>query len=210
MLLLLSNRAIWLSLLAGLPVVIAVFWVNRAQISPLNQIMRKRIKTLARALVYTLLISITFFVLFTQFKEEEQHLANSFASDHGSGKDRLELWKRTFQIIAEKPVSGVGLANWKTEILKFGNAGLQYYNSNQIDSAYAVIQKVDVNIKQPRFKPFLTPILKQKRKLLLVKKNNTNINTLLPDDQEWYYQQYLKHISKQIPVENVIFDALKQ
>jgi len=96
MLLLLSNRAIWLSLLAGLPVVIAVFWVNRAQISPLNQIMRKRIKTLARALVYTLLISITFFVLFTQFKEEEQHLANSFASDHGSGKDRLELWKRTF------------------------------------------------------------------------------------------------------------------
>lgn len=461
LLLLLSNRATWLALLAGTLVLVLVFWANRVPVSLLNQIMWKRIKTLALTMVVTLFISIAFFFFFTHAEEAEQHLANSFASDNGSGKDRIELWKRTYQMIAEQPVWGVGLANWKTEILKFGNAGLVsenqityyqrphndflwvaselgmfggliylfmfllaliklirrikhstdapttflwfsllfaltgyiifsffsfpherivqnnmlvamfsliitgeresvssqanrlrmkkwltgliimplwlfilligimrfqaesltkqallarmqhkpdqviellsqaespfyqidafttplawyiglqyynagqmdsailhfkrayhlvpyhmhvvnnlasayaekgettlairhyrevlktypqfeesrlnliavYYNSNQIDSAYAVLQKVDIHTNQPRFKPFLMAILKRKMKLFLEKTEHPNINTLLPDDQEWYYQQYLKHVSKQTPVEIVIFDALKK
>ncbi len=45
--------------------------------------------------------------------------------DHGTAKDRLQLWNKTLQLSLEKPIGGYGLASWKIKILKQGNTDLK-------------------------------------------------------------------------------------
>jgi O-antigen ligase/lipoprotein NlpI len=41
----------------------------------------------------------------------------------GGANERVELWKKSMQLINDKPITGVGLASWKIEVLKFNVKG---------------------------------------------------------------------------------------
>lgn len=124
LLIVLSNRSVWLSLvMITLLFTGFVLW-NRLQKSTFLKDLNKPFRQIGITFSATLLLSILFFVFFTITNEAETHAGNILKIDNGSGKDRIELWKRTLQIMNEKPIFGCGAANWKIEMLKYGNKGL--------------------------------------------------------------------------------------
>ncbi len=129
LLIVLSNRAVWLALIAGFVfMAILHFWFRKKIITPpvFNKI---NLRIIAISLFITLLLTGLFFTFFTHTSEAEKHLSNIVKIETGSGKDRLELWKRTLNIIEEKPIFGCGAANWKIEMLKYGSKGLVSENN---------------------------------------------------------------------------------
>lgn len=129
MLLVLSNRSVWLALIAGiLFLTIIEFW-RKSKNPTLAVYDKKKLRILVVSAITVLFLSGVFFVFFTETAEAEKHLSDIVKLENGSGKDRLELWNRTIKLIEEKPLLGHGAANWKIEMLKYGNKGLVSENN---------------------------------------------------------------------------------
>ncbi len=122
LLIVLSNRASWLSLLFGIIILFVFqlwFYVRTRFINPFFK------KWYVYLLFITVLIfSVIFYISFSKSSTVKQHVKGFVNFEYGSTKDRLELWKRTIKLAQEKPIVGYGLANWKIEMLKFGNKEL--------------------------------------------------------------------------------------
>jgi len=129
LLIVLSNRSVWLSLVMMTLLFTGFVLWNRLQKSTFLKDLNKPFRWIGITFSVTLLLSILFFAFFTVTEEAESHAGNILKMDNGSGKDRIELWKRTLQIIEENPVFGCGAANWKIEMLKYGNKGLVSENN---------------------------------------------------------------------------------
>ncbi len=124
LLIILSNRATWLALLMGFILIgILEYWRRRETKYHLS-IDKKHLRHTIFSLIVGITFSLVFFSFFTETNEAQNHLKEIIKLENGSGKDRVELWKRTFNIIKENPIIGCGGANWKIEMLKFGNKGL--------------------------------------------------------------------------------------
>lgn len=124
LLIILSNRAVWLALLIGFGVLVfMIFWQRKKIVSNIIYD-RNGLKSTILPLVVAVIMSFIFFTFFTETTEVTKHFSDIVKIENGSGKDRLELWKRTIKLIEEKPLLGHGPANWKIEMLKYGNKGL--------------------------------------------------------------------------------------
>lgn len=124
LLIILSNRAVWLALLIGFGVLVfMIFWQRKKIVSNIIYD-RNGLKFTILPLVVAVIMSFIFFTFFTETTEVTKHFSDIVKIENGSGKDRLELWKRTIKLIEEKPLLGHGPANWKIEMLKYGNKGL--------------------------------------------------------------------------------------
>lgn len=130
-LIILSNRATWLSLLIGGAVVLAthVFFIRSRKQTLKKEAVSGAGKILAAAIISGLVLAVFFYVKYSDVTSVETHTADIVNFEKGSTKDHLSLWKKSVQLIAEKPVLGNGLASWKTEILKYGNEGLVAENN---------------------------------------------------------------------------------
>jgi len=117
LLIILSNRASWLAIALAFTVVLIILILKK---SLLNYKFRPVIFILGISLVSSLL----FFNFFTKTNEAKSHFISIANSSDGSGKDRIELWKRSLRIIEDRPFFGEGPASWKIEMLKYGNKGL--------------------------------------------------------------------------------------
>lgn len=124
LLIVLSNRSVWLVLVLGIGTLIVIFFLHRKKRLSNVIIERKNLKFILFSLFVAVIMSGFFFTFFTETTEAEKHFSNIVKIENGSGKDRLELWKRTIKLIEEKPLLGHGSANWKIEMLKYGNKGL--------------------------------------------------------------------------------------
>lgn len=56
------------------------------------------------------------------FAKQLENIANP---NYGSGQERMELWKRSFDIFSENPVFGKGQGTWRIDVLKYGTRNLQ-------------------------------------------------------------------------------------
>lgn len=117
LLIILSNRASWLSLVLAFTTVISLILFKKSLI---NNKFRQVILILGISLISSLL----FFNFFTKTIEAKSHLVSISNPNDGSGKDRIELWKRSLKIIEDRPFFGEDPASWKIEMLKYGNKGL--------------------------------------------------------------------------------------
>ncbi|MFK5857557.1 MAG: O-antigen ligase family protein [Bacteroidota bacterium] len=124
LLIILSNRAVWLALIFGTITVLIINLLFRKKTSASSLFTKTNSKLLVIYLIITLLFSGLFITYFTQTTEAKDHFTNIVKADNGSVKDRLELWERSLKIIKEKPLLGYGAANWKIEMLKYGSEGL--------------------------------------------------------------------------------------
>jgi len=129
LLIVLSNRTIWLSLVITILMFTGFVLWKRQQKTTFILILNKPFRWIGITFSVTLLFSVLFFAFFTAADEAESHAGNILKLDNGSGKDRIELWKRTLTLIGENPVFGCGAANWKIEMLKYGNKGLVSENN---------------------------------------------------------------------------------
>ena len=129
LLIVLSNRAVWLALITGSVFVIILYFWQLKKNKILHVFNKVNVQIIVISLLIPVLLSGVFFKFFTHTSEAKEHLTNITKIEMGSGKDRLGLWKRTMNIFEEQPVFGCGAANWKIEILKYGNKGLVSENN---------------------------------------------------------------------------------
>lgn len=121
----LSNRAVWLATAVSLVVFVLLFWLfaKRNQ-SPSSGNLKRGLIKLFVVVSTALVLSSVFYQVYALKGKLIGHATSVGDTRAGSGEDRIELWHRTIKLIAEKPITGHGLANWKIEILKFGNKNL--------------------------------------------------------------------------------------
>ena len=124
LLVVLSNRATWLVLMVTFLIFILYIIILKKHISVNPKFLRKYVTCISMIIVMALVLSFLFFQFFTTAGKVTEHLTGMVNIETGSGKDRTELWKRTIMVFEENPVFGIGLANWKIEMLKYGNEGL--------------------------------------------------------------------------------------
>jgi O-antigen ligase len=124
LIIILSNRASWLSAISISILVIFILFIKR------QGFIFDRVKKFFAANTFIILIlSYLFLIGFSDSSGVKSHALNSLDFTNGSTKDRIELWSRTSKMISEKPILGGGLGSWKINILKFGNKGLVSENN---------------------------------------------------------------------------------
>ncbi len=114
-----SSRVGWLGLAAMAVIGVLVFTIHA--LSDFKS--RTAIKLFAAAAAFTIAIAIPLSVLFLKnpsFAENLKQRVKSFynfnteKNDHAESiQERLDLWKKSVQLIIEHPVTGVGAGNWK-------------------------------------------------------------------------------------------------
>ena len=119
MVVILSNRASWLAFIFASIVLLIIFWIKQNKPS-FNKI---KLYFISNTIAVILLSGFILFH-FSDTSSLKAHSLNTFDFNRGSTKDRIELWERTAKLVAEKPIVGVGLGNWKIQMLKYGNLGL--------------------------------------------------------------------------------------
>jgi tetratricopeptide (TPR) repeat protein len=125
LLVVLSNRAVWLAGIISLSLLVMLIslLILKYRNSDFKQLKLGLIK-LSAIVTLALLISFSFFQVYALKDKMIGHASSVIDMQSGSGEDRIELWKRTLDNVSEKPIIGHGLANWKIEILKYGNSKL--------------------------------------------------------------------------------------
>jgi O-antigen ligase/lipoprotein NlpI len=129
LLIILSNRATWLALIAGFLSMLFFYLVRYSRGFHYKNISSGK----KRIFLVTILVLIFTFIIYRNYSNVaslKTHAKDMVDVTKGSTKDRIELWTRTVKMIEEKPLFGQGLGNWKIEILKYGNEGLVSENNN--------------------------------------------------------------------------------
>jgi O-antigen ligase len=70
-----------------------------------------------------------------EVKERTASLVNAGSDSAHSTEtmnDRLKVWKKTTDLVMDHPVSGVGLGNWKLNILSYGSGGVSWSAGNYV------------------------------------------------------------------------------
>lgn len=81
------------------------------------------------ALVMLLMVTDQEGILSTSIKERiSTNPAAKNATESVNANERLKIWSKTFELIKDNPVTGVGLGNWKIIIPQYGTEGLAWAN----------------------------------------------------------------------------------
>ncbi len=122
------------------------------------------------------------------------NLASAY-SQKGETKKSIETYKEAMAIYPDFEEAALNLC-------------AVYYNAGQTDSAFAVLKKIDNYTQNPKYRTFLAAILKSKIISLLEEEGKQEMITYLPEDGEWYYEQYKISVSENIPIKKLIFESL--
>ncbi len=122
LIIILGSRAVWLAFFTFFTCILIILVANQNLRKSVSTILKSR--SLLLIILTSIIISSSFFIYFGSFNkieldDEYKELLNTL-----SVTDRIELWKKSFNLIKEAPVLGHGLGSWKIEILRFGNQGL--------------------------------------------------------------------------------------
>ncbi|MCB9361144.1 MAG: O-antigen ligase family protein [Flavobacteriales bacterium] len=114
------TRAVWLGLVVASIVTVFLFLLIRLKQKKVSvKVNFKQITILLVLIPFSILIAVFFYSRFDTgdtFKKQIGAISNV---NYGGAKERIELWKKSQDIINENPIVGIGLASWKIEVLKF-------------------------------------------------------------------------------------------
>lgn len=82
----------------------------------------KKIKKVLIPLFIIVILSGSVFVIISGLdskKEIRTHIAETSHLNEGNALHRIVLWKKSFELLKERPLFGVGAGNWKIDILKY-------------------------------------------------------------------------------------------
>jgi O-antigen ligase len=125
MIIILMSKAVWVAFLVGTFTTL-IAWLSFGKIKPLK-IDYSITKKYKRLLFVCLIISLAgFFTVFSlRINKPLKTQLRDLTTIHAyANKDRLELWKKTFQLTRNHTFTGIGLGNWKIDILKEFNKDL--------------------------------------------------------------------------------------
>jgi O-antigen ligase len=124
----LLTKSVWLAFVIALFVCLVIFlaFIYKRPSKGLGAIK----KPLLIAIIVVLVIGFSA-ILISKISDESIFEKQTYwlkSSQFGSSKERLELWKRSFRMVEENPVSGVGTGNWRILISKYGSENLRSEN----------------------------------------------------------------------------------
>ena len=125
MIIVLMSKAVWVALIIGLFLTLLIFLVFNL-IRPVRIKLSFTKKHLYHLIVF-LLVSLTGLVIITRLginkplTSQMRDMTNIHAY---ANNDRTELWKKTIQLSENHIFSGIGLGNWKIDIMREGNKNL--------------------------------------------------------------------------------------
>jgi len=124
------SRAIWLSSFVAISVtsLFYILFINK------DKKLSEKLIMLAKVVGIIVVISVITAVIYTSSNKKNsitKHIIAVTNTKSGSTFHRLDLWKKSSGIIEDHFVVGVGAANWKTVVLKYGigeqgNGGWKY------------------------------------------------------------------------------------
>ncbi|MBI2280605.1 MAG: O-antigen ligase family protein [Bacteroidetes bacterium] len=118
------TRAVWVGLIVSsvLTLILYLFLRHRQENTSFLFHFRKVIFP-----IIIVLVSIMSAIFFYSRLDSEETFRKQISAisniNYGGANERIELWKKSFQIFKENPVAGVGLASWKIEVLKYNVGG---------------------------------------------------------------------------------------
>ncbi|MBN2663606.1 MAG: O-antigen ligase family protein [Bacteroidales bacterium] len=115
--LLLMTRSVWGALLISTIATLIVYFIFLRKSVPF-----KKIKKVIIPLVIIAIFSGVIFLLISGLdskKEVRTHISETSHLDEGNALHRIVLWKKSFELLKESPLLGVGAGNWKIDILKY-------------------------------------------------------------------------------------------
>ncbi len=124
----LSNRTVWLAVVTIIFFIIGINLLKKKRKGFFHKF------SLTFIVASALIVGLGYTVMehYSEGSTFTAHATESFNINKGSGKDRMELWKRTLFLAKEKPFTGIGLGRWNVEMLKYGNTGLVSEDNNHI------------------------------------------------------------------------------
>jgi O-antigen ligase len=131
LLVLLLTRAVWLAFVLGsITFLVATLSIEKTNIFKLGKVLglSNRIKQLFFIVLGFVLLSAVIYSSFDKSSALKKQLVSFTAFKSGSGKERMELSKKTIQLFKENPIVGCGLASWKIQVLAYGYSGLDTKN----------------------------------------------------------------------------------
>ncbi len=114
--LLLMTRSVWVALFASTVVALVTYFIIRKEIP------FKNIKKPLFSIISIVIISFLVLLAFSGFdsdKKVQKHVSQATKLNEGNAKHRIVLWGKTFDLIKNNPVFGVGAGNWRVNILKY-------------------------------------------------------------------------------------------
>jgi len=94
---------------------------------------RKRLKIENRKIWITAFVLVLFFVVMVILIPDLLERFNVFAySSSESGNERLKIWSKTFSLIREHPIFGVGAGNWQYNYLFYGIGEIENVSRHNI------------------------------------------------------------------------------
>lgn len=117
MILVLMTRSVWTALIASSLVISVVYFLFLKKELPLKSLRKWLI-----SIGVVIGISVTLFILFSGFdskKEIQTHIVEATKFKEGNVVHRLDLWKKSIPLVKDNPIFGVGVGNWKIDILKY-------------------------------------------------------------------------------------------
>lgn len=126
----LMTRAVWLALFFSGTAVLILYLFSKAGEKTIEINMKKAVLfVLSGAVLMMAILGIAAFFYFHKESSFTKQIVAIFNFEHGSAKERIVLWKNSLKIFIEHPFFGVGLGNWKIEIMKYGTSGLVSENN---------------------------------------------------------------------------------
>ncbi|MCG8697119.1 MAG: O-antigen ligase family protein [Bacteroidales bacterium] len=121
----LNTRSVWIALFLGICSTMCILFLFYRKF----QIRIKRMLFSMIAVVFIIISAIALYSKVDTTDTLKQQLMTITDFEYGTTKDRIVLWKNTYELCKEKPFWGHGLGSWKIDILKYGNSDLKSSNN---------------------------------------------------------------------------------
>lgn len=130
----LMSRAVWLSVISGIMVMILVFGFVKVKEGQLGASLKKHWPLIWKNGLVFLSVVIAAVGVYSQVGSSEafrKQLVSIFQFNftYGSIEQRINLWQKSLTIIQNNPFKGVGLGDWELNLLKQGNEGMLSANN---------------------------------------------------------------------------------
>jgi len=130
------SRAVWLALLGGAIIVggIRLMYIQREKgISAFARNLTRRQWFGLGTFLLAVVGGIIFYAQFDSLETLQKHIMASVNLQHGSAFERIDMWSKTLLMIKEHFLLGIGLGDWRIEILPYqllgqeASYGLTFY-----------------------------------------------------------------------------------
>lgn len=116
LILILMTRSVWVAILVATIVSVGLYFILLRKNIPF-----KNLKNLIIPLAIIGVIAVIIFSFYSGLDSKKQvrtHISESTHLKEGNAQHRIFLWKKSYELLKEKPLLGVGAGNWKIDILK--------------------------------------------------------------------------------------------